>query len=421
MYHRRTKLFYFLLAWLNVYATSYFFNYLFFCMRRDFGFGNRENLLLAALNGFVYMLMAWAAGKFAQKRGYFKALRVGFITMALALGIGSQLPGVSSQFVVMVVWTFGMCFTWPTLEALVSERETRAGLAQMVGIYNVVWSSGAAVAYFTGGALLEKLGRASLFWLPVSLHLTQLALTLWLEKRAAAIDSPVPAPALEGESGDFSPPAFSRSDEPAGTAVLELEPATATATLARPARAKAFLRMAWLANPFAYIAMNTILPLLPDVAARLRLSTTLAGFLGSVWLFARMGAFIGLWQWTGWHYRFRWLVSAYGLMVLCFAALLLVPSLPVIIAAEVVFGLCVGLIYYSSLFYSMDVGDTKGEHGGFHEALIGLGIFAGPAVGTMTLRLAPQVPHAGIWAVSGLLVVGLGGLVVMRGRVMRDA
>ena len=150
--------------------------------------------------------------------------------------------------------------------------------------------------------------------------------------------------------------------------------------------------MAWLANPFAYVAMNTLIPLLPDLALRLKLSTALAGFVGSVWMFARLAAFVGLWQWTGWHYRFRWLISAYALMIACFAIILLVPIVWVIIAAELVFGLAVGLIYYSSLFYSMDVGETKGEHGGFHEALIGLGIFLGPAVGASTLRLFPSTP-----------------------------
>ena len=98
------------------------------------------------------------------------------------------------------------------------------------------------------------------------------------------------------------------------------------------------------------------------------------------------------------------------LMVLSFAAVLLVPNLAVIVIAQLVFGLAVGLIYYSSLFYSMDVGDTKGEHGGFHEALIGVGLFAGPAVGAGTLLLYPAAPNAGIWAVSGLLVIGLIGL-----------
>ena len=108
------------------------------------------------------------------------------------------------------------------------------------------------------------------------------------------------------------------------------------------------------------------------------------------------------------------LAAAYGSMVLSFAALLLVPNLTVIIVAQLVFGLAVGVIYYSSLFYSMDVGATKGEHGGFHEALIGVGLFGGPAVGAATMQLFPMRPEAGIWAVSVLLAVGLVGLFRLR-------
>jgi len=77
------------------------------------------------------------------------------------------------------------------------------------------------------------------------------------------------------------------------------------------------------------------------------------------------------------------------------------------------FGSFAGLIYYSSLFYSMDLGDTKGEHGGIHEAAIGLGNFAGPAVGAASLYLLPQYHHSAAIAVSGLLLAGLGGLLAI--------
>jgi hypothetical protein len=58
----------------------------------------------------------------------------------------------------------------------------------------------------------------------------------------------------------------------------------------------------------------------------------------------------------------------------------------------------------------MDLGDTKGEHGGIHEAAIGLGNFAGPAVGAASLYFIPQYANTGALAVSGLLLLGLAGL-----------
>jgi hypothetical protein len=89
------------------------------------------------------------------------------------------------------------------------------------------------------------------------------------------------------------------------------------------------------------------------------------------------------------------------------------PNLAVLVMAQIVFGCVAGLIYYSSLFYSMDLGDTKGEHGGIHEAAIGLGNFAGPAVGAASLYLLPQYANSGALAVSALLLLGLGGLLAI--------
>lgn len=377
---RQLKAGFFVLEWLNIYAVVYYFNYVFFHLRTEFGFGNRENLAFAAANGFLYIFASWFAGKFAQRRGYFTALYLGFGAMAVALGAGCFLRTLPGEIAVMLLWTIGTCFTWPTLEALTSEGESRKGLVKMLGIYNVVWAGGAALAYFSGGALMEQLGPRSLFWFPAILHTVQFALTLWLHRRSKAPSRPVPA---------------EPTPEP-----RDLSPAT-------PATAKTFLRLAWLANPFAYIAMNTLVPLIPELAIKMNLSTSEAGFVASIWMFARFFAFTGLWFWTGWHYRFGWLMTAYVAMIVSFAALLLVPDLVVIVTAQLVFGFAVGLIYYSSLFYSMDVGDTKGEHGGFHEALIGIGLFGGPAVGAITLQLLPAAPNAGIWAVSTLLVIGM--------------
>jgi len=174
------------------------------------------------------------------------------------------------------------------------------------------------------------------------------------------------------------------------------------------------LRMAWLTNPFAYIAINTTIALVPSVAARFGLSTTLAGIYCSLWCFARVGAFYGLWHWAGWHYKFRWLLTAYLSLIASFILMVGARQLPVLLISQLFFGTALGLIYSSSLFYSMDLGDTKGEHGGLHEAAIGLGNFAGPAVGAASLHFLPQYTNSGIVAVGILLLVGLGGLVVIR-------
>ena len=101
------------------------------------------------------------------------------------------------------------------------------------------------------------------------------------------------------------------------------------------------------------------------------------------------------------------------MLILSFATILLSPNLAVLIVAQIFFGGAIGLIYYSSLFYSMDASETKSEHGGIHEAAIGAGNCVGPAVGAAALQFLPQYANSGAIAVSVLLLCGFGGLMAI--------
>lgn len=181
----------------------------------------------------------------------------------------------------------------------------------------------------------------------------------------------------------------------------------------KPANSRQFMYMAWLANPLSYVAINTLIPLIPSIASRLGMSTAMAGITCSVWMFARLAAFILLRRWSGWHYRFIWLAGAFGLMVACFAFLIMSPTIALFVIMELGFGFSIGLIYYSSLYYSMNASDQQGAHGGLHEAMIGAGLFVGPACGASTLFFLPSIINAGAWSVCGLLVMGFSGLLYM--------
>jgi predicted MFS family arabinose efflux permease len=365
-----------------------FFNYLYFFMRAQFCFNDKDNLAFAALLGLAYTFASWQAGRFARRYGYFTALKLGLSIMLVSLAVGSQLNSAPGLILTAIIVTLGMCLIWPTIEALVSEGETPEGVPRAVGIYNITWAVTNATAYFIGGTFIQTFGFRSIFYLPVGIVLIQLALTFWLQNHAAEL----------ARLAVNKPPAAPPPPDPH-------QPS--------PAKAKAFLRMAWLANPFAYIAVNTLIAVIPGLAARLHLSPMLAGFICSLWCFARLGTFLVLWSWTGWHYRFRWLVTAFGLLVVSFAAILTVPSLAVLLAAQIFFGTAIGLIYYSSLFYSMDASEIKSEHGGIHEAAIGVGNCLGPAVGAASLQFLPQYANSGAMAVSALLLLGLGALVTI--------
>lgn len=390
---RSLKPYYFVLAALNTLATTWYSSYLFFFLRDRFGFGNRENLWVSALYGFVYIPAAVQCGKFAQRRGFITSLKVGFGGLTIAMIAGALLKEtLIGNLITLVAYTIALLFIWPALEASVSENETQAGVQHNVGIYNCTWASGAAIAYLIGGRLYDWLGAAAVFWVPAGIFALQFAIALWLGKKKAGTQQ---AKVVE---------------QPAATPAHPEEKA-----YHQPVPPKRFLQMAWLANPFAYVGINTVIAVMPGVANKLGLSPTKVGLFCSVWQFGRLATFALLWQWRGWHYRFRWLLAAFAMLIGSFMLLLLARDLSLVVLAQVFFGFAVGLIYYSSLFYSMDVGgETQGEHGGLHEAAIGAGVFAGPAVGAAALQFLPAHPGNGVFAVSVLLLCGFAGLIGLR-------
>jgi predicted MFS family arabinose efflux permease len=373
---------------LNSFGLMFFSSYLYFYLRDRFGFQDRANLSVAALLGLIYFFCAWQGGQFGQRRGYFTALKLGLLVMMAALAVGSLLTSAAWVIVAAATVTVGQCFTWPSLEALVSEGETPARLPHAVGLYNVTWAVFGALAFFIGGTLVQA-NFKNLFFVPLAIQAVELGLVFWLQRHATEL----------ARDAVNRPPVTPPAPDPN-------RPSTA--------RARIFLRMAWLANPCAYIAITTLIAVIPGIAAKFELTPRLAGVVCSLWCFVRLGAFVVLWFWESWHYRFRWLLAAYLLLIGTFAAILTAQNLAVLVIAQIFFGGAIGLIYYSSLFYSMDAGDTKGEHGGIHEAAIGLGNCVGPATGAAALWLAPANGSAGAWAVSGVLLLGMGGLLAIR-------
>ena len=97
MTHRQLKAGYFTLAGLNTFASSYYFNYLFFFLRDHFGFGNRGNLWVTALSGLIYFVAAWQCGRFAAKFGRVLSLKLGFFSLAVVVAAaGHPFAGLSS-------------------------------------------------------------------------------------------------------------------------------------------------------------------------------------------------------------------------------------------------------------------------------------------------------------------------------------
>ena len=90
-----------------------------------------------------------------------------------------------------------------------------------------------------------------------------------------------------------------------------------------------------------------------------------------------------------------------------FGLVVLAPTIHLMLVGFVVFGVGMGMVYYTALYYAMAVGRAEVDAGGVHEALIGVGYTIGPAAGLLGTALGGGPAIVGIvWGLVGLGAIG---------------
>jgi MFS family permease len=386
---------------------------IFFYMHETFHWEMPQNFMLAAAQGLVYVPGALLAGPVTRRFGPTRTLSGVYTILALLTGsacliaasgrAGSAL-GVAAA---LLAYTFVIGISWPILEGLVASGGVPAGIARRVSIYNVIWPAGGAAAIAVEGAIL-KYWSAGLFLIPGILHVCSIVMIL-LRRKAQRT--------RERRAG------IARHDDPERRAMPALH-GDENVPHAQPEpellrKRQLALWLSRTALPATYTVIYGLMPLMPSLPAMRHLPTTLQTVVASVWLITRWLAFVVLAMGSWWHTRPRALLWAAIIMLIAFFGMTLRPThgaspaidLTSMIAWQAVLGLALGMIYSGSLYFGMVLSDGSTDHGGYHEALIGLGWILGPTAGAAAQAIHPDSVWLGIAAVGA--VIGASVLVVI--------
>ncbi|MFH1022255.1 MAG: MFS transporter [Planctomycetota bacterium] len=374
---------YFIVTALNSVSVTVFLQCLFFWTKQRFGYSHVENLALAAMMGLSYIIFAGIGGRAADRIGYDRLLRWGLAGMAITLATGWIPSGRWVPFAVVIVYNIFLSPTWPALEAAVMHGQGNASMPDRLGIYNMTWASGNTVGIVLGGYLVEWKPDA-VFWIPAGVHGM---VWLWMLLRTSRI----------GERGATAMEISHQGDAVDRTVK------------------RRFMHLAWLGNSLAYFMITAFSALVPEMGERLGLSPALALGVVCAQFLARVVGFWFFWKWTGWHYRWGWAFAALALAPVGLALMFFSVSVAVVTGASAAFGVAISLTYYGSIYYSLDYGGGKGEHGGLHEAVLGMGAFAGPLFGALAAGVGGAAAgQAAVVVVAG--AVSVAGAAVIRGR-----
>ncbi len=384
---------YYLLEGLNSASASLFLLAIYFWTQARLGFGDADNLLLGSLQGLTYIVFSVIGGRMAERRGYDRLYACVLALAALALSLLLMRPTARMVYVAIALYTVAIAGTWPALEAAIAHVAGRFSTAQRMAFYNVVWSISGTAGIFLSGALFRWRAGAVIV-LPLLGHLLQLACIAFWRSRARAVAA---------ASAGSTPPAA-----------------------AHARRSPRFLKVAWLGNMLGYLVVSSVSALAPHIGQQLGLDARVSIWLVCAMFLARGLTFVGLGVWEWWHYRWSLLIGSILLIPAGLAVVFFGQGLSLVLLTFIAMGWMLGLVYSSSLFYSMDIGANKGENGGSHEAILGGGLFLGPLVGVFGARWLPALAGMPAWqgavgaklAILGFywLVAGCGLLVLARRR-----
>jgi len=369
------------LTFLASLGTGILWNALYFIAESEYGFTERDSMLLAFLNGIFYTVFAVNAGRVVRwlERRMSPRSALGVILVVQALLSPLVLvPNETVLWVTAITLTAFGALQWPIVQHYLASGRHGPEMRSAIGWWNASWMAATAIGLAAAGPL--KQADLMKWAIPALLPINLLAL-LFLARFPAH-----PAHHDDAERSRHVPATY-----------------------------RSLLSAARVLHPMGYLVIGALSPILPYLFNALETDPSLRAPIGATWHVARLVAVLILWQTAFWHGRAASLVAAGTLLALGFATAVAAPSEPVLMVGLAALGLGQGAIYYSAIYYGLAVGGAEVDAGGIHEALVGAGYFLGPALGLLSLG-AGAGPSVFIGLVLGALAVGFTVAVVRAGR-----
>jgi MFS family permease len=175
---------------------------------------------------------------------------------------------------------------------------------------------------------------------------------------------------------------------------------------------RAFLWSAWLGNALAYASLGILRNMfprfakLPVVRGGLGFTGLETGLVAAAISVAMLLVFMVLGRWHKWHYRYRYMVGSQLAMLAGAAMFVSASSISALMVGSVLFGAGIGMVYISSIYYSLAGKSQRAGQSGLHEAVICLGSCGGMVV-VAAVSLGVGAHRTPYWVCSGLLLAGI--------------
>ncbi len=290
----------------------------------------------------AYTLSCLLSGRLADRFSG-RVLPVTGTAIACASFYATSMTSTPVQIMMLVIPAgIGFALVWPPIEAWIAHLSTADNLRRNFGIFNISWCLGAAPGPLMAG-IASDLNTSLSFGIGILLMAISGAM---ISTRRISIPRENPSPLSESQE-----------------------------------RSRKFLYLAWTANFATYFTLGIVRSLFPKLINQLGMGGATTGGLLSAVSFSQVIMFAILSSTSWWHHRIVPLVlSQVGVIASCLL-IYLTSDFASFLPVMFLLGSAAGVVYFSSIYYSLDAPAGLGARSGLHEAIIGLGIVAGPLTG----------------------------------------
>ncbi len=344
-----------------------------------------SNLLLATGQGVFFAAGALMAQGVAARMGRRRMLSGSYVLLAATCLAAMLMRNSSLVALPLLVYMYLSALSWPAFLSLLSSGLDARELSFRLGAYNLTWAAVGLLAAAGMGILIEYF-PIGVFLIPMTTHLV-CALLIRHEP----------------------PPIVSH----AAVSHIQDKPDVMNGySLA--------LRLSRVALPVIYLVQYGLMAIMPSLPVIKPLSASMQTLVGCAWMGGRVLMFCLLIMTAWWHTRPRLLVIGVALMGMSFMGVMVRPSmllgtgvecdLPAMILWQIVFGVCFGFIYYSSLYFGMATSQGSTREGGYHQALAGVGMTIGPGLAALAAIVWPASVNAGITTMGAIIALSFGAV-----------